>query len=81
MCLVLSTVGAKVNYYISQSKMAAVKEQLRLQMEKISESLPEKIFSDSSDAEDLDDTDKDPNYEPGGQYICIFMVFQLSFQE
>lgn len=64
-------IGAKVNYTLLTSKMAEIKETLRLQMEKISKSLPEKIFADSSEEEDHDDTDEDPNYEPRGQYICL----------
>lgn len=71
MRVVPRVIDAKVNYNLSGSKMAEVKEALRLQMEKISECLPKKIFVDSSEEEDNDDTDRDPNYEPGGKYNCI----------
>ena len=44
--------------------MAEIKATLRVQMDKISKSLPEKIFADSSEKGDHDDTDTGPNYEP-----------------
>ena len=63
-------IGAKVNYHLWTFTMAEISEQLRLQIEKISEVLP-RFFTESSEEEDHDDTDKNPNYEPEGQCMCI----------
>ena len=50
-----------------------MKEHLRLQNIKISESMPEQIFAESSEE---DDRDKDPSYEPPrGQYVCLERTF------
>ena len=52
-----------------------MKEHLRLQNIKISESLREEIFPESSEE---DDSDKDPSYEPQ-RYVAQRDLFQLFY--